>query len=87
MITTGLTHWRTLNRGVSWQSFNVPIPPTFGMNALGYNARRWDWIIYTGIKCEDQEGTNRQFCTEEVSSPAIAHQRTGLASSGVAPPS
>lgn len=66
-MTTGTTHWRTLNRGESWQSFTVPVPPAFGMNALGYNARHWDWIIYTGLNCQTQEGSNRQFCSEEVS--------------------
>lgn len=64
---SGTTHWRTLNRGESWASFEVPVQPAFGLNALGWHSKKWNWIIYTGLRCEKVEGWGGSICSEEVS--------------------
>ena len=46
------THYRTINRGTSWQSFTVAAPPAVGAPALAFHARKWDWILYMGTLCD-----------------------------------
>ncbi|PWN53321.1 Oligoxyloglucan reducing end-specific cellobiohydrolase [Violaceomyces palustris] len=54
ILSNGKTHWRTTNKGLSWQAFTTPEPPAVRSGApLEFHAdqKHWDWIIFTGKKC------------------------------------
>ena len=52
MLGKSTTHYRTINRGTSWQSFTVAAPPAVGVAPLAFHARKWDWILYMGTLCD-----------------------------------
>lgn len=68
ILSKGTTHYRTLNRGQTWQSFKVESPPVAGTASLTFHARpnRWDWIMYTGQQCESLGGWKGKVCYDEV---------------------
>ena len=43
VLTKEKRHYRTINRGLSWQSFDVPSPPTLGALALSFHS----YVFYT----------------------------------------
>ncbi|MBW0519773.1 hypothetical protein O181_059488 [Austropuccinia psidii MF-1] len=52
ILSKGLKHYRSINRGHSWQSFNLIIQPTQSINPLTFHASKWNWILFTGQKCD-----------------------------------
>ncbi|GAA5963481.1 hypothetical protein JCM3765_006251 [Sporobolomyces pararoseus] len=58
ILTSGTTHYRTMNKGENWLSFKTPLPPSLSSstNTLTFNAKKWDWILFTGSKCESGGG-------------------------------
>jgi len=67
ILTAETTHYRTMNKGETWSSFKTPLPPSLSANTLGFNAKKWDWILFTGQKCESQGGWGGKVCHDEVS--------------------
>ncbi|GAA6042590.1 hypothetical protein JCM8097_003146 [Rhodosporidiobolus ruineniae] len=65
ILSSSTTHYRTMNRGESWQSFVTPLAPSLGSNTLGFHAKRWDWILFTGQSCEEKGGWQGRVCHEE----------------------
>lgn len=65
ILSKGTTHFRSMNRGESWQSFEVDAPPTMGAEVLSFHSAKWDWIIYTGQKCEAFGGWLGKSCIDE----------------------
>ena len=54
ILSAQRTHWRTTNRGKTWQQFKTPEPPAVRAGApLEFHAdpKHWDHIIFTGKKC------------------------------------
>lgn len=52
ILTKGNTHYRSTNRGQSWQTFHTNLPPSSGVSSLRFHSTKWDWILYAGKKCE-----------------------------------
>ncbi|GAA5949701.1 hypothetical protein JCM10213_001361 [Rhodosporidiobolus nylandii] len=66
ILTPSTTHYRTMNRGETWQSFVTPLAPSLSANTLGFHAKRWDWVLFTGQECEDRGGwTGRTYYTTD----------------------
>ncbi|GAA6014077.1 hypothetical protein JCM10207_000230 [Rhodosporidiobolus poonsookiae] len=65
ILTSSTTHYRTMNRGETWQSFTTPRAPSLGANTLSFHARKWEWILFTGQVCEDVGGWQGRVCYEE----------------------
>lgn len=56
-----------MNRGETWQSFETALPPSLTANTLSFHARKPDWILYAGQKCETVGGWQAKVCHEEAS--------------------
>ncbi|SCZ93735.1 BZ3500_MvSof-1268-A1-R1_Chr6-3g08852 [Microbotryum saponariae] len=69
ILTSTTTHYRTMNRGESWQSFTTALPPSLSANTLSFHATRWEWILYTGQNCQDLGGWRGRICHDEVRAP------------------
>ncbi|SCV67566.1 BQ2448_5177 [Microbotryum intermedium] len=65
ILTSTTTHYRTMNRGESWQSFTTELPPSLGASTLSFHATRWEWILYTGQSCQDLGGWRGRICHDE----------------------
>ena len=61
IITEEQTHWKTLDRGKTWQEFTTDYDASLFREALDYHAGDPDRIIFNGMKCEGI------FCQEIVS--------------------
>ncbi|KAH8981343.1 Oligoxyloglucan reducing end-specific cellobiohydrolase [Lactarius akahatsu] len=66
VLTQGTTHYRTEDRGQSWRSFEVPIPPSYVARPLSFHSdsSKYGYIIYQGTKCE-REGGWSSMCHDE----------------------
>ncbi|WFD30491.1 vacuolar protein sorting/targeting protein PEP1 [Malassezia sp. CBS 17886] len=54
ILSTGREHWRTTNRGASWQRFRTPDSPSLRAGSpLEFHAdeKHYDYILYMGSKC------------------------------------
>lgn len=58
-------HWRTINRGDSWQSFETADHPTIGSSPLAFHSVKWDWILFNGQRCESLGGWQGKTCFDE----------------------
>ncbi|GAA5827143.1 hypothetical protein JCM3770_007150 [Rhodotorula araucariae] len=65
VLTAGTTHYRTMNRGETWQSFVTALAPSLSANTLSFHARKWEWILFTGQVCEDVGGWQGRVCHDE----------------------
>ncbi|ORY88169.1 putative signal sequence binding protein [Leucosporidium creatinivorum] len=65
ILTSGTTHYRTMNRGESWQSFVTALAPSISANTLSFHANKWDWILFTGQSCEEMGGWKGRVCHDE----------------------
>lgn len=71
ILTSGTTHYRTMNRAETWQAFETALPPALTSNTLSFNARKPEWILYAGQKCETVGGWQAKVCHEEVRIPPL----------------
>jgi hypothetical protein len=67
ILTDGITHYRSLNRGADWASFQSPLPPVLNSNTLNFHSRKLDWIIFKGQRCESNGSWRGKLCHYEVS--------------------
>jgi hypothetical protein len=61
-----------MNRAETWQAFETALPPALTSNTLSFNARKPEWILYAGQKCETVGGWQAKVCHEEVRPPRVS---------------
>lgn len=64
-----------MNRAETWQAFETALPPALTSNTLSFNARKPEWILYAGQKCETVGGWQAKVCHEEVSDSTLSLSR------------
>ncbi|WFD26616.1 vacuolar protein sorting/targeting protein PEP1 [Malassezia nana] len=65
VLSNGLQHWRTSNRGKTWQRFQTPDPPTQRLdNPLDFHAdeKHYNHVIFSGKRC--QSGFFKTVCRD-----------------------
>ena len=67
VLTRGTTHYRTEDRGQTWRSFEMALPPSKIARPLSFHSdpSKFGYIIYQGTKCE-REGGWSQMCHDQV---------------------
>ncbi len=67
VLTRGTTHYRTEDRGQTWRSFEMPLPPSSIARPLSFHSdsSKYGYIIYQGTKCEHEGGWS-SICHDEV---------------------
>ena len=67
ILTRGKTHYRTLDRGKSWQHFEMPLTPALIGRPLSFHSdpAKWGYILYQGTACENSGGWGDS-CHDEV---------------------
>ncbi|KAM0787341.1 hypothetical protein ACM66B_003430 [Microbotryomycetes sp. NB124-2] len=65
ILTTGTTHYRSMNRGETWQSFVTPLAPSLSAGTLSFHATKPEWVIFTGQRCQDLGGWKGRACHDE----------------------
>ncbi|GBB91648.1 hypothetical protein RclHR1_01900013 [Rhizophagus clarus] len=51
ILTIGKTHYKTSDKGRTWQEFTTPIPPAKRVKVLSFHAHREDYLLFRGTKC------------------------------------
>ncbi|KAI0630633.1 Oligoxyloglucan reducing end-specific cellobiohydrolase [Trametes polyzona] len=53
ILSMGKKHWRTIDRGRTWQSFEMPLDPARVARPLSFHAdpKKWEYILYQGTAC------------------------------------
>ncbi|KAJ7132166.1 vacuolar protein sorting/targeting protein 10 [Mycena epipterygia] len=56
VLTRTTTHYRTADRGKTWQTFEVPIAPALVARPLSFHSdpAKYGYILYQGTKCDKQ---------------------------------
>ncbi|SAM85571.1 related to VPS10 domain-containing receptor SorCS1 precursor [Ustilago bromivora] len=68
ILSRETTHWRTSDRGKTWQEFLTPHPPATRAGApMEFHAdpKHWDWVIFTGKKCSMWTPWGGRICHDE----------------------
>ncbi|KDQ06635.1 hypothetical protein BOTBODRAFT_181398 [Botryobasidium botryosum FD-172 SS1] len=67
IITAGKKHYRTIDRGKTWQAFEMPVPPASVAQPLTFHAdtNKQGHILYQGRKCESRGPWHWDDCHEE----------------------
>ncbi|KAI8370594.1 uncharacterized protein BYT42DRAFT_617135 [Radiomyces spectabilis] len=45
-------HWKTSDRGATWQPFETPVEPAASYPHLAFHAERSNYVLFTGFKCK-----------------------------------
>ncbi|EJU03910.1 Oligoxyloglucan reducing end-specific cellobiohydrolase [Dacryopinax primogenitus] len=53
MLSRKYTHYRTINRGKTWQTFETPIPPALTSTPLSFHATEPGYVLFHGTRCEN----------------------------------
>ena len=64
MLSKGKTHWKTNDKGASWQTFETPVEPAI-YNQLSFHAERPNYVLFLGFKCK-MGGWTGVDCADEV---------------------
>ncbi|KAM5541455.1 hypothetical protein V8D89_005009 [Ganoderma adspersum] len=58
ILSRGKTHYRTLDRGKTWQRFDMPLAPALIGRPLSFHSdpAKWDYVLYQGTACENNGG-------------------------------
>lgn len=67
ILSRGSKHWRTINRGDSWQSFTTSDQPSISGSPLAFHSTKWNWILFSGQKCESLGSWRGKLCYDEAS--------------------
>lgn len=53
VLTRGKTHYRTEDRGKSWRSFEMPVPPALVSKPLSFHSdeTKYGYILFQGTAC------------------------------------
>ncbi|CDS81921.1 related to VPS10 domain-containing receptor SorCS1 precursor [Sporisorium scitamineum] len=68
ILSRETVHWRSIDRGKTWQEFLTPEPPaTRAGPPMEFHAdeKHWDWIIFTGKKCSMWTPWGGRICHDE----------------------
>jgi len=65
ILSRGSKHWRTINRGDSWQSFTTSDQPSISGSPLAFHSTKWNWILFSGQKCESLGTWRGKLCYDE----------------------
>ncbi|PWN28461.1 Oligoxyloglucan reducing end-specific cellobiohydrolase [Jaminaea rosea] len=68
ILSSGKSHWRSADRGKTWQEFKTPEPPAVRAGPpLEFNAdeKHYDFIIFTGKKCKPWTPWGGAICHDE----------------------
>ncbi|EFP90660.1 vacuolar protein sorting/targeting protein PEP1 [Puccinia graminis f. sp. tritici] len=65
ILSRGSKHWRTINRGDSWQSFTTSDQPSISGSPLAFHSTKWNWILFSGQKCESLGSWKGKLCYDE----------------------
>ncbi|PFH50972.1 hypothetical protein AMATHDRAFT_60180 [Amanita thiersii Skay4041] len=54
VLSNEQTHWRTSDKGKTWHSFEMPVPPAVVARPLSFHSdkSKYGYIIYQGSKCK-----------------------------------
>ncbi|RUP45195.1 hypothetical protein BC936DRAFT_148495, partial [Jimgerdemannia flammicorona] len=63
ILTDSTTHYKTVDQGATWQSFNTPLPAT-ETSVFSFHSERSNYVLYTGRKCE-KSGERESDCHDE----------------------
>lgn len=77
VLTRGTTHYRTEDRGQSWRSFEMPVPPSYVPRPLSFHSdpAKYGYVLYQATKCEREDRWS-SMCHDEVRLPCLsAHPR------------
>ncbi|KAH9832479.1 Oligoxyloglucan reducing end-specific cellobiohydrolase [Rhodofomes roseus] len=58
VLTRGIYHYRTADRGRTWQGFEMPIPPALVGKPLSFHSdpKKYGYILYQGTFCQSTGG-------------------------------
>lgn len=56
ILTAGTIHYRTIDRGATFASFETALPPAMNANTLSFHSRKSEWILFKGQRCEPDRG-------------------------------
>ncbi|KAI7866898.1 hypothetical protein BDF14DRAFT_1808956 [Spinellus fusiger] len=59
------THWKTTDRGETWQPFTTPAKPINDPVSLAFHAKRSNYVLFHGMNCERGLWSGME-CKEEV---------------------
>lgn len=45
-------HWKTTDKGRTWQEFTTPVEPATVGPHLSFHAERSGYVLFTGFKCK-----------------------------------
>ncbi|KAI9613309.1 hypothetical protein H4Q26_009909 [Puccinia striiformis f. sp. tritici PST-130] len=65
ILSRGSKHWRSINRGDSWQSFTTSDQPSISGSPLAFHSTKWNWILFSGQKCESLGTWKGKLCYDE----------------------
>lgn len=66
VLTLGREHFVTSDQGKSWQKFETEWPPSLQRNPLSHHATKHNYVLYTGMKCiQDEVWRDKFFCEEK----------------------
>jgi hypothetical protein len=64
-LGTDTKHWKTEDRGKTWDAFETPVEPAIRQQ-LSFHANRPNHILFTGFQC-NKKRWQAMDCREEVS--------------------
>ncbi|RIA92294.1 hypothetical protein C1645_765456 [Glomus cerebriforme] len=65
IITNDIKHYKTSDKGKTWQEFTTPITPAKNDQVLSFNYAREDYVLFRGTKCTDFECTDVTYFTRD----------------------
>ncbi|KAL1916286.1 uncharacterized protein VTP21DRAFT_5903 [Calcarisporiella thermophila] len=65
ILVAGTTHYKTEDKGETWHSFDVPLPPASESQVLAFHAERPRYVLYSGTKCDHNSGWSGKLCHDE----------------------
>ncbi|KAI0248766.1 Oligoxyloglucan reducing end-specific cellobiohydrolase [Lactifluus subvellereus] len=66
VLTRGTTHYRTEDRGQTWRSFEMDVPPSYVPRPLTFHSdpAKYGYVLYQGTKCEREDSWS-SICHDE----------------------
>lgn len=71
ILGEGTTHWKTSDRGETWEEFKVDLPISSVQNTLAFHSEKPDYVLYAGRECERE--TFFEICEDHVRQPPCYH--------------
>ncbi|CEJ04296.1 hypothetical protein RMCBS344292_18261 [Rhizopus microsporus] len=52
VLSSGTTHWKTVDKGKTWQEFHTRSEPGSSSSHLSFHAERSGYILFSGVSCK-----------------------------------